>query len=161
VPFTGDVFEVFEPGKARQVKENDQVAATHTTVWKMLRRWGVHDVDQARVIRHEVEREVDALESPAKRAMRLPIPGIDHNQLWLVLHDTDARPPADRNKTDEENAATEQKFVASGARAVRELVVRLEGDYEWFREPEDVKRRGAQRHFARLYDALRTVTRHS
>jgi hypothetical protein len=161
VTFTGDVFEVFEAGKAQQVKENDQVAATNAVVWKRLRRWGVDTVDRARIIRHEVEDEVDLLEDPRKKAMYRPHSEIDHNQLWLVLHDTEARPPADPNKTDEENHDANKLFVANGARAVRGLVERLESTYEWFREPNDVKRRGAQLHFARLYEALRTVTRNS
>ena len=161
VPFTGDVFEVFEVGKAQQVRENDQVATAHAVLWKLLRRWGADTVDRARLARHEIEREVDMLDNPAKKAMYRPIPGIDHNQLWLVLHDTDARPPADPNKTEEENRDADSRFVANGARAVRVLVERLESTFEWFREPEELKRRGAQRHFARLYEALRTVTRRS
>lgn len=161
VPFTGDVFEVFEPGKAQEVRENDQLAAAHDVMWKQLRRWGIDTVERARVIRRETESGVDALERPSKKAMYRPIPDIDHNQLWLVLHDADARPPADPNKTDEENAKAHTVFVANGARAVRELVERLELAYEWFRQPEDLKRRGAQVHFARLYTSLRAITRHS
>lgn len=161
VPFNGDVFEVFEAGKAQQVKENDQVATAHATLWKLLRRWGVDTVDRARLVRHEIEREVDVLENPAKKAMYRPIRGVDHNQLWLVLHDGDARPPADPNKTKKENHDADTKFVANGARAVRDLVERLESTFEWFRQPEDLKRKYAQRHFARLYGALRTVTRQS
>jgi hypothetical protein len=92
VPFTGDVFEVFEAGKAQQVKKNDQVATAHATLWKLLRRWGIDTVDRARLVRHEIERELDLLEDPAKKAIYRPIPGVDHNQLWLVLHDGDARP---------------------------------------------------------------------
>jgi hypothetical protein len=158
VPFTGKIFEIFQPGMAQLVKENDQVAANNVALWKRLRRWGVDSKDRAQVIRDEIEREVDLLENPGKRAMYRPIPGNDHNQLWLVLHDTGARPPADPDKTDEENHEDADKFVANSARAVRDLVKRLESTYEWFRQPEDVKRRGAQRHFARLYDTLRNVT---
>jgi hypothetical protein len=115
------------------------------------------------VIRREIEHEVDVLENPAKKAMYRPIPGDDHkhNQLWLVLHDPDVRPPVDPNKTEEENHDADKVFVANGARAVRDLVKRLESTFEWFRQPEDLKRRGAQRHFARLYEALRAVTRNS
>jgi hypothetical protein len=99
------------------------------------------------------------LEDPAKKAIYRPSPGVDHNQLWLVLHDGDARPPADPNKIEKENHDAETNFVANGARVVRDLVKRLESSFEWFRQPEELKRRNARRHFARLYDALRTVTR--
>lgn len=159
MPFTGQIFEVFEPGKAQRVKENDQIAANNVVLWKKLRRWGVDSGDRAQLIRDETEREVDALEDPGKRAMYRPIPGRDHNQLWLVLHDTGARPPIDPDKTTEENHEAAEKFVANSARAVRNLVKRLEETYEWFRQPEDLKRRGAQHHFARLYQALRNVRR--
>lgn len=161
VPFTGNVFEVFEPGKAQLVKKNDQLAVAHATLRKRLRRWGVDDIERARLLRREIEHEVDALEKPGKRAMYRPIPGIHRNRLWLVLHDTDARPPADANKTEEENHKTEELYVANGARAVRTLVERLEFTFEWFRQPEDTKARGAQNHFAQLYDALRIITRTS
>jgi hypothetical protein len=161
VPFTGNVFEIFEPGKAEQVKDNDRAAATQINHWKRLRRWGIDTIDRARTIRDEIEHEVHRLEDPGKRAMYRPIPTEDHNQLWLVLHKTNTRPPANPNKTDEENHKTGELFVANGARAVRKLVERLEDTYDWFRQPEDLKVRGAQEHFARLYNILRTITRHS
>jgi hypothetical protein len=66
VPFNGDLFEVFE-GKAQQVKKNDQVATAHATLWKLLRRWCVDTVDRARLVRHEIEREVDVLDNPTRK----------------------------------------------------------------------------------------------
>lgn len=161
VPPTGKIFEILKPGMAQLAKKNDRVAANNISHWRRLRLWGIESKDQAQVIRYEIEREVDLLENPGKRAMYRPIPGKAHNQLWLVLHDTDARPPANPHKTDKENHEDADKFVANSARAVRDLVNRLESTYEWFRQPEDMKRRGAQRHFARLYDILRTVSVHS
>lgn len=97
-PFTGDLFEVFQPGKARLVRENDQLAVANDIVWKRLRRWGVNDIEQARTIRWEIDTELDTLENRNKRAMYRPIPGNDHNQLWLVLHDPTPVPPTTRTR---------------------------------------------------------------
>jgi hypothetical protein len=127
-------------------------------VWRLLRRWGITTTDLARSVRWEIEHELDILENPAKRAMYRPISGIEHNQLWLVLNKPHARPARDPNHTDEDHQAAQGRFVANGARAVRDLVERLEGTFEDFKQPEDLKRTGAQRQFAKLYDALRSVT---
>jgi hypothetical protein len=160
-PFVENVFEVFEAGKAQLVKDSDQVVTDQTAMWKYLRRWGVDSPERARLARHEVEGQIDAYDDPAKPALYRPIPGLDHNQLWLVLYDGETRPAIDPDKTAEENQKAETTFVANGARVVRDVVTHLEASFDWFHQPEDLKRRGAQRHFARLYDFLRTVTRGS
>lgn len=161
VPFAGNIFDIFKPGMAQLIKESDRVTTSNLALWRFLLRWGVDSANHAQIIRDEIEKEVGSLEDTRKRAMYRPIDGIDQNQLWLVLHDTEARPPADPNKTTEENAEDVEKFVANGARAVRVLVKRLESTYSWFQQPENAKRRGGQAQFARLYDALRSVTGYS
>ncbi|GAB1512559.1 SAV_2336 N-terminal domain-related protein [Actinophytocola sp. KF-1] len=142
------------------VNETDRITSTHGALWQFLRRWGITTQQQARTALNAIEREVDSFEDPRKPALYRPIRGVEHNQLWLVLHEGSTRPAADPDRTDDENTANKQRFVANSARAVREAVKHLEVEFGWFRQPEDLKHRDTQRHFGQLYDALRTVTRH-
>lgn len=161
LPLTTDPFMVLQPGKAQQLKQRDQIAATSALLWRYVNRWGVTTLEQARQLRPAIDHEVDILETPTKRAMYRPLPDVEHNQLWLVLHDLDARPAADPILTEEESRAAADKFVGTGARAVRDAVAHLEAQFPWFSEPESIKRKHAQRHFNRLYHALWALTNNS
>jgi hypothetical protein len=157
--FEGNLFEIFEPGKAETVKKNDEMVTTNADLWRTLRRWGIENLGQAWAIRNGIEREVLRYDDRDKKALYRPIEGEDHNQLWLVLHKPDLR-PADPDATPEQNSNAAKLFVSNSARAVRDTVTNLKAECEWFRQPPEANRRGGTGKFADMYHVLRAVTGH-
>lgn len=160
-PFEGNLFEVFEPGKAELVKMKDEMVSSNAEMWRQFRRWGVRDMDQAWAIRTGFEREVLRCEDRDKKALYRPIKDVQRNQLWLALNDPEHRPPADPDATPEENAKAARLFVANSARAVRDALANLKAEFGWFDPPTEATRRGATDKVATFYQTLRSATGHS
>lgn len=158
VPFTGDLFAIFQPGMA-QIKTADQVAAAVADNWRRLRAWGIDTVEKARIIKTAVDDRRDQLDHDAKKpAMHRPIRDVDMNRLDLVLFRPTALLPAEPDSTDDERTNAAENFRANGARVVRKLVEALERDYPWFHCPRDkAGKKFAQARFAEMYKLLRTV----
>lgn len=158
VPFTGDLFAVFQPGMA-QIKTTDQIAATVADIWRRLRPWGIDTVEKVRVIKAAVDQCRDQLDHDTKKpAMHRPIPDVDMNRLDLVLFRPKVLLPAEPDSTDDERASAAENFRANGARVVRELVEALERDYEWYHRPRDkAGKKFAQVRFAEMYKLLRAI----
>jgi hypothetical protein len=158
VPFTADVFEVYQPGSA-QTKARDQVAAARASNWRQLNAWRIETVEFARTIKRAIDNRRDEIDAKKPPAMYRPIRGIDMNRLDLVLLKPDARPPADPGSTEEERKKAADIFRENGARAVRDLVKELTKAYPPFAQPPaKAGRKDAQPAFAKLYSLLRIVT---
>ncbi|MFC0435031.1 hypothetical protein [Kutzneria buriramensis] len=158
VPFTGDVFRIFQPGMA-QIVRNDEVAAALSDNWRVLRAWGISDIPKARVIKTGVDNRRDELDhDPKKPTLHRPILGLDMNRLDLLLFRPEETPLPDPNSTAEEQKKAAENFRASGARVVRKLVEELVRDNPWFHCPQGKAGKNyAQDRFADLYRILRTV----
>jgi hypothetical protein len=158
VPFTGDVFRIFQPGMA-QIVRNDEVAAAVSDIWRGLRAWGIGDLEQARIIKVAVDKRRDELDHDAKKpTLHRPIPEVDKNRLDLVLFHPEVLPPVDPDSTVEEQENAVKTFKTNGARVVRVLVADLVRDNPWFHGPKGkAGTKNAQERFAELYRLLRTV----
>lgn len=115
-----DVFSVYTPEPLSTPES--QIDRNIRTAWEFLRTWNVTTHDEVWLVWRIIEECIQHYENPTFKALHRPVPGVELNQLQLVLFEPNMQAPRKSGDPQEDHT----KWVSDGARAARYTIKRIQ-----------------------------------